>query len=157
MSAKSLAKLKGRRERGGFILIPHAVMDSAAWKQCGGTAIKMLCALARQFNGRNNGDLCAAASVVPGFAPETRTRALRELRHYGLLTLTRQGGLYGPSLYALTWFAIDQCAGKLEVSATRIPPGDWKGDKPRFKPSITKKMPLRNPKRTATDSDELRN
>lgn len=155
MNPKSRNRQKGRRESGSFVLLPHAVIDSPAWRHCGGTAIKLLCDMARQFNGRNNGDLCAAVSVVPGLAPETRTRALRELRHYGLLILTRQGGLHGPSLYALTWQPIDECSGKLETEATRRPPGDWKGDKSTFRPP-RKKMPVRIPNAAASDSEQVR-
>lgn len=136
----------GRRTSGTFAAIPHAVMDSPAWRQCGGTAIKLLCGLARQYNGRNNGNLCAAASVLPGFAPETRTRALRELQHYGLALQTRQGGLRGPSLYAVTWQAIDDCGSRLEVAPTNTAPGDWKGDKRRFASAPRKKSLLRIPK-----------
>jgi len=153
MTPNTRYRHKGRKASGTFTAIPHAVMDSSGWRQCGGTAIKLLCDLARQFNGRNNGDLCAAATILPGYAPETRARALRELRHYGLLLLTRQGGLHGASLFALTWHAIDDCAGKLQVPPTRTPPGDWKGDKARFK-AKRKKSPLWIPKSTATDSED---
>lgn len=133
MKPPSRAKHKGRRESGTFTLIPHAVQDSPAWRLCSGTGVKLLCDLARQFRGNNNGDLCAAPAIVPGYAPETRTRALRELRHLGLLLLTRQGGLHGPSLFALTWRAIDECGGKLQVSATHKPPSDWQGAKEPFR------------------------
>ena len=153
MTTNARYRHKGRKDSGTFTAIPHAVMDSSGWRQCGGTAIKLLCDLARQFNGRNNGDLSAAETILPGYAPETRSRALRELRHYGLILLTRQGGLHGASLYALTWHPIDECGGKLQVAATRTAPGDWKGDKARFK-GRRKKSPLRIPKLTATDSED---
>lgn len=154
MNPKSRYRHKGRMESGSFLSVPHAVMDSSAWRQCNGTAIKLLLDIARQFNGRNNGDLCAAASVLPGLAPETRTRALRELRHYGLLLLTRQGGLFGPSLYALTWKPIHECGGKLETGATVKPPGTWKGDKAAFRPP-DRKTPVRIPNPAATDSEQV--
>lgn len=141
VKARSRARHKGRREHGTFAAIPHAVMDSPAWRLCSGTAIKLLCDLARQYRGNNNGDLCAAAAIVPGYAPETRTRALRELRHYGLLLLTRQGGLHGPSLFALSWNAIDDCGRRLEVAPTVTPPGDWKGAKVAYKPTPRKRKP----------------
>lgn len=153
MTPNTRYRHRGRKESGTFALLPHAVMDSSAWRQCGGTAIKLLCDLARQFNGRNNGDLSAAERILPGYAPETRCRALRELRHYGLVKLTRQGGLFGPSLYALTWHPIDECGGKLHAPPTRTPSGDWKGDKARFK-AKRRKSPLRIPNVTATDSEE---
>ena len=133
MTPNTRLRQKGRKTTGTFTQLPHAVMDSSGWRQCGGTAIKLLCDLGRQYNGRNNGDLCAAEKILPGYAPETRCRALRELRHYGLLVLTRQGGLHGPSLFELTWHPINECGGKLRIPATQLAPGEWKGDKARFK------------------------
>lgn len=136
MKARNRQRHKGRRESGSFTLIPHAVQDCPNWRQCSGTAIKMLCDVARQYNGRNNGDLCAALSILRPLgwtSPDTVTWALRELRHYGFLLLTRQGGLHAPNLYALTWHPVDDCGGKLEVTATRVASGDWKAPRERFK------------------------
>ena len=136
MKPRSRRKHKGRSESGTFTMIPHAVQDSANWRQCSATAIKMLCDLARQYNGRNNGDLCAALSILRRYGwrhPETVLWALRELRHYGLLVLTRQGGLLAPSLFAVTWHAIDDCGGKLDCAATTVAPGQWKEPRERFK------------------------
>lgn len=144
MKPRSRQKHKGRRECGGFSLIPHRVQDCANWKQCSGTAIKLLCALVRQFNGRNNGDLCAAVSTLRehGFSsPDTITWALRELRHFGLIVLTRQGGLHMPSLYAVTWHPIDGCGGKLECPPSAVAPGDWKEPREPFKRPPKKREP----------------
>lgn len=146
MKPLSRAKHKGRKERGNFTLIPHAVQDSPNWHACSGTAIKLLCDVARQYKGNNNGDLCAAMSVLKpkGWtSPETVNFALRELRHYGLLILTRQGGLHAASLYALSWHAIDDCKGKLDCAATTTPPGCW-----REIPATPYKRPPKNRKRT---------
>ena len=136
MKPRSRQKHKGRRESGSFTAIPHAVQDSPNWAQCSGTAIKLLDTIARQYNGRNNGDLCAALSVLKRYgwtSPDTVTWALRELRHYGFLLLTRQGGLHGPSLYALTWHAIDACDGKLTCAQSgTVAPGTWKEPRERF-------------------------
>lgn len=142
MKPRSRQKHKGRREGGSFSLIPHAVQDSPNWTRCGGTSIKLLCALVRQYNGRNNGDLCAAETVLEAFGirhGETIGRALAELQHYGLIVLTRQGGLNRASLYALTWQPIDECKGKLEVLATHAAPGDWKAPRPDFRPKGRKR------------------
>lgn len=138
MKPRSRLRHKGRSESGGtFTAIPHAIQDCANWRQCSATAIKMLCDVARQYNGRNNGDLCAALSVLRPYgwtAPETVLWALRELRHYGFLLLTRQGGLHAPSLYAVTWKPIDDCGGKLTCAKpSPVPPGDWKQPRERFK------------------------
>lgn len=142
---RSRLKHKGRRESGTFTAIPHAVQDCANWRQCSGTAIKLLCDLARQYNGRNNGDLCAALSVLKprGWtAPETVGFALKELRHYGLLLLTRQGGLHCANLYAVTWHPIDDCGGKLTCAqATRVAPGTWKEPRAPYKRPPKKRKP----------------
>lgn len=57
---------------------------------------------------------------------DTLERALHQLIDAGLIELTRQGGLNRCSLYALTWHAIDECGGKLDVPATRVASGLWK-------------------------------
>lgn len=136
MKPRNREKYKGRKEWGSFTGIPHAVQDSPNWALCGGTAIKLLDTIARQYNGRNNGDLSAALTVIRRYgwkSPDTVTWALRELRHYGLLLLTRQGGLHGPSLYALSWKAIDECGGKLTCAQPgSVAPGTWKEPRERF-------------------------
>lgn len=151
MKPRSRQKHKGRRDGGSFSAIPHAVQDSPNWKRCGGTSIKLLCALIRQYNGRNNGDLCAAESILETHGirhGQTIGRALAELRHYGLIVLTRQGGLNKASLYAVTWHPIDACGGKLDVCPTPAPPGDWKLDHEPFR------LPAR--KRSATTESASR-
>jgi hypothetical protein len=135
MNRRNRAKSKGRRESGNFTAIPHAVQESPNWRHCSGTAIKLLCELARQYRGHNNGDLCAALTILKprGWSsPDTVTWALRELVHYGLIVLTRQGGLNRASLYAVTWLAIDDCGGKLDCEPTRVPGGEWKHERARF-------------------------
>ena len=153
---RSRSKHKGRSESGSFTAIPHAVQDSANWRACSGTAIKLLCELARQYNGHNNGDLGAAITVLKlrGWkSSDTLNNALHELRHYGLIELTRQGGLNMPSLYAVTWHAIDDCKGKLDCAGTRKPSGDWKEQRSEAFKRPRKKTPVRNPKQPATESE----
>lgn len=129
-------RLKGRCESGSFVAMPRAVFFSENWKRCSGTAIKMLIELAEQFKGSNNGDLSAPMVTLKrrGWSsPETVTWALRELRHFGLIVLTRQGGMNVCSLYAVTWRAIDECGGKLDCRATRTPGSEWKLPREPFK------------------------
>ncbi|WP_200935587.1 hypothetical protein [Rhodanobacter sp. Soil772] len=149
MKPRDRAKHKGRKVQGGFTLIPHAVQDGPNWRACGGSAIKLLCDLARQYRGSNNGDLCASMSMLKpkGWtSPETVNYALRELRHYGLIVQTRQGGLHAASLYALTWHAIDECGGKLDCAATTVAPCSW-----RDAPATPFKRPKKN-RKASTDS-----
>ena len=149
MKPRSRRKHKGRSESGTFTAIPHNIQDSANWRQASGTAIKLLCDIARQFNGRNNGDLCASLSVLKpkGWtSPETVTHAARELRHYGFITLTRQGGLYlGASLYALTWIPSTNAAGSSIVPQPLSHPAN--GNSPNRRSSGPRKIasPIRHP------------
>ena len=122
-------KHKGRSESGGFFAIPFAVMDSPNWKALPTRAIKLVCDLGRQYRGKNNGDLSAAWTVMRkrGWkSRDTLDAAIKDALRFGLLEKTRQGGLHKCSLFALTWHGIDECGGKLDVSASRLPSGLWK-------------------------------
>lgn len=143
MKPRSRIRHKGRKISGTFTALPHVVQDSENWRRCSSTAIKLLLDIARLYRSNNNGDL-APATLKSKPASEARTNALRELCHYGLLRLTRQGGLGFPSLYALTWHPIDFCGGKLDCDATTVAPGDWAELKPpyqrRKKPRASSKI-----------------
>lgn len=136
-SARKALRQKGRREAGSFVLIPHVVLDSPNYRRCSGTAIKLLIDLVRQYRGNNNGDL-APSLVRDGPAHQAKAKALRELVHYGLLVQTKHGGLGMPSLYGLTWCAIDHCRNKLEMGATVKPLGYWKDEAPDFEDARAK-------------------
>ena len=125
----SRAKIKSRREGGTYFALPHVVMDSSNYLRLSAKSVKLLNDLGRQYNGKNNGDLCATWSMMKkrGWASaSTSHEALKELLHYGLIIKSRQGGRHSPTLYAMTWHAIDECKGKLDVPETNIPSGEWK-------------------------------
>jgi hypothetical protein len=89
----------------------------------------LLLDLLAQFNGYNNGDLCAAWRLMKrrGWrSKDSLWKALGELRAENWLEVTRQGGKHVASLYALSFFAIDECGGKLDVRATGRPSGAWR-------------------------------
>ena len=128
---------KGRRENGTYFALPHRVMDSRNYLRLSYKAVKLLTDLGRQYNGRNNGDFCAAYSVMRprGWrSKSTLEEALEELLYYGLIILTRQGGRHKANLYGLTWWAIDECRGKLDIQETKVPLGQWKDEKSLFIP-----------------------
>lgn len=131
--SKRRQRLTGRREAGRFVALPHAVLESDAYRGLSAYARALLVDLALQFSGSNNGDLCATFSLMRqrGWTSAgTVHRALVELCDAGLLFQTRQGGRHWPSLYAVTWLAIDECENKLDVPATATPSGLWKLKKP---------------------------
>lgn len=131
--ARNRRKTKGRMDAGGYLALPHAVMASESWRTAPARSIKLLCDLGYAYRGNNNGDLAAAWAVMQkrGWkSRDTLARAIRELLELGLIEKTRQGGLHQCSLYALTWLAIDECDGKLDVPATTKPSGLWREPAP---------------------------
>ena len=130
--ARNRGKTTGKgdgRENGVFMAIPHAIIKSAAWRGLTPKAKVLLIEMFIQFNGKNNGDLCATPVVMAEFGwrgNSTLPAARQELEQAGLIVLTRQGGKNKPNLYAVTWKAIDECGGKLEHPPTHAPLGYWR-------------------------------
>ena len=121
---------RDKRERGRFLALPYAVLTSAAYLGLSPYAIKLLIDLGVQYNGSNNGDLSAAWKLMHprGWrSEETLAKAKRELLQTQLIVETRKG--WRPnraSLYALTFFALDHCDGKLDIAPAGFPYGAWK-------------------------------
>lgn len=102
-------KLKSRRTSGAFAAIPHFVMHSEDFRLRSNSATKILLLILSQYNGRNNGDLCATNSKAKEFgvkSPTTLSDALRELMDKNLIVKTRYPLRQNPggkcSLYAIT-------------------------------------------------------
>jgi len=113
--------------------LPLEVLTHRAWIELTPGAKLVLVALAAQYRGlgRNNGDLSLSVAVLRPFgitSPATIWSAEKQLRAHGLIIRTRQGMKLRntPSLYALTWRAIDKCDGKLSVSAKAAPSNRWR-------------------------------
>ena len=106
----------------GFLHLPHVVTGHADFIRLSGSALKLLIDIAQQYNGRNNGDLCASMTLMRerGWKSNSLlTRKTRELVNKGWIIQTKQGGMgLGPTLYAITWQPIHDCGGKLEVAPT---------------------------------------
>jgi hypothetical protein len=148
MKNQNRYKTTNRKESGGYSSLPHVVQESANWAQCSPMAIKLLMDLLSQFKGSNNGDLCAALRILKpkGWTRgETISNALRELIHYGMIEMTRQGGLHRASLYAVTWKPIDYCNGKLDVNATHVASRLWAQTKPPHVRPIKKRRAVKRP------------
>jgi len=127
--ADKRAKHKGRKGSGPFFGVPHSITDSKAYFSLNGWSAKLILDIGCQYNGHNNGDLCAPYSLMQhrGWnSPSTLNNALKELQEKGFITLTRQGGRNRCNLYAVTWAAIDECKGKLDVKPTSTPSNTWK-------------------------------
>lgn len=140
-------KLKGRTYTGRFFGIPAAVLDSDNYKAMSFKARALLLDLGSQYRGHNNGDLAAAWSIMKrrGWkSKDTLQRALRELLEAGMIEQTRWGGLHCCSLYGVTWLAIDECGGKLDVTATTFGSGLW-----HKKPFAETRIKTRSPPRSS--------
>lgn len=144
-------KVKGRRERKErFALIPSEVIHSDNWARASKPCRALIVDVASQYSGYNNGDLTASITVLRPLgwtSPGTIKELLREADYYGLLVLTRQGGLLiGASLFALGWKPVNPCIDpksrvcKLDdPSMVGITPGRWRIPQPKYRRPRRKK------------------
>ena len=131
MSSQSTKRLrqKGRQTTSRFIMFPTELLLHENFRTLSPRATKYVVDLASQYNGRNNGDLSAPISRMRdrGWnSSDQLFKAKRELIDRGIIKISRQGGLNKCNLYALNWFQIDECDGKLDISPTQTAPKDWK-------------------------------
>jgi hypothetical protein len=127
--AHNRSKTKSRSDAGGYAALYRHVARHPDYQNLSGNAVKLLMDLALQYNGRNNGDLTAAFSVVGQRVRLSKTSIRKftsELLEAGLIVCTREGRFINPggvcALYALTWKPIDECSGKqLTVGPTSTP------------------------------------
>mgnify|MGYP004379708931 CR=1 FL=1 len=131
MNTRDLKRLriKGRRTTSFFVMFPYHVLDHAVFKTLSTRATKLVMDLAAQYRGHNNGDLCAPLSLMRkrGWnSSDQLHKAKKELIEKDVILVARQGGCNKANLYALTWFPIDECNGKLDVASTKTAPVKWK-------------------------------
>lgn len=93
-----------------FAAIPHSVIDSPAFSDLNGQAVRLLLIIARQNNGNNNGLLQATFKYCKprGIGSEhTLKNAIADLISHGLIVRTRSRGVNNGkniwAFYALTW------------------------------------------------------
>ena len=135
MSSRSEQMLgkKGRRMNDSFVMMPHHVLAHDNFKTLSPRATKFLMDLLAQFRGNNNGDLCATLKTMGerGWnSSDQLHKAKNELIEKDVIIVARQGGLNKCSLYAVTFFPIDECKGKLDVVPTRTAPVNWRNRLP---------------------------
>lgn len=132
MSKRSFGFLN-KSEPGGYVQFPHIVLRSQSFTNLSAHAIKLMTDLLSQFYGSNNGDLCATYSLMHkrGWKSKgTLNRAIKELVSTGFIEVSRQGGRHKCSLFALTFYAVDECKGKLEIMHTTKPKSLWRKGEP---------------------------
>ena len=123
-----MARKKPRQFAGGFLALPHALLHSPAFRSLSYKAVKLLLDIASQFNGKNNGDLCAAwkIMVARGWKSEqTLQVAKNELLQAGMIAETRKGRRPNVcSLYGITWQPLNP-SDKFEIEPFAFPVGAW--------------------------------
>ena len=120
-------------ENGAYSALYRCVSRSEAFGNLSGHAVKLLMEFMSNYYGSNNGDLSAAYSTLHkrGWKSKgTLNRAIKELLVAGFIEISRQGGRNMCSLYALTFYAIDECGGKLEIKSTNKPSSLWRNNEP---------------------------
>ena len=126
-------RIKGRQTTNPFLSLPHHVLRHETFKTLSTRATKLLVDIAAQYRGNNNGDLSATLSLMRdrGWnSSDQLDKAKKELVGKDVIRVARQGGLNKCNLYALTWFPIDECNGKLDIAPTTTAPVDWKKGSP---------------------------
>lgn len=132
VSERKRPRIKGR-SIASFLQLPHFVINTPQWAALTGNEVKMLIEIASQYNGSNNGDLSYPRSKYPvrGWSGiDVAHRALTSLKEKGWILLTRQGGRQGCSLYAVTFFPMDE-SDKHPCHREHKPSHLWKRVQPR--------------------------
>lgn len=106
--ARTLEQTHGRATHAIFIGLPRKVANSLAFTSLTPLARALYIDLRRQYNGRNNGDICAADGILGpyGWSHSTIHKLLKELQLHCLIRKTRQGGIASmskmPTLYGFS-------------------------------------------------------
>jgi hypothetical protein len=125
------SKLTGKGSGASFVQVPHRLLNEKKYCELSPIAVKLLFDLYAEYRGSNNGDFSIAWRLMQprGWkSKQTLYKARNQLLEKGFLVQTRFGGRNYCSLYAVTWQAIDECNGKLEIPPTRVAPGTWKSE-----------------------------
>lgn len=112
-----------------FVPLFYHVIRNPKYHQLKATSKALLVDIYAQYQGFNNGDLSCSWGIMKecGWkSKETLYSALKELLDNKFIELTRQGNFYKCSLYAVTWLAIDECKGKIDVKSTNVPSNTFK-------------------------------
>jgi len=119
---------KAKRGGGGYIPLPYDVIRSPAFAALPAYAVKLLFDLLADYNQRNNGDFSVAWKLMQkrGWkSRDTLGKAIKALEDGGWIIRSRQGHRKQCTLYAVTFYAVDECDGKLDIKATGSPLGSW--------------------------------
>ena len=128
--------MKNRGSHADFIGISRDVANSVAFVTLSHVTRALYVDLRRQYNGHNNGDICAADGMLEkyGWSHSTIHKHLKPLLERGLIVKTRQGGIGAmsrtPCLYGFTDEAIH--ANPAKGISGAIPMFDYRNFRPEF-------------------------
>lgn len=128
-ATRSKGRYYGGRDGDKFSAWPKECAEHWNFYQRTHIAKALLFELLGQYNRRNNGDLTTAWSVLKDRGWKSRDtlfKAAQELLSTGWIVKTRQGGRNRCNLYALTFFDIDDCGGKVEIYKPGIRLSYWR-------------------------------
>src|SRR3569833_4094263 len=126
--ARNWAMARGRRDSHTYVQFQHRMLRDRRLLSLSGRACHALLYLASQYKGYNNGDLSIAWSIARTIGDRSngnQRAGVIELLDAGFVIQTRLGGRNRCALFALTWFGIGECGGKLDIPASPVPPNDW--------------------------------
>lgn len=149
-------RLKGRQTTKSFVMFPHDVMEHERFRTLSPRASKLLLDIASQYRGNNNGDLCATFNQMKkrGWrSSDQLNKAKKELVEKEFLLVSRQGGLNKPTLYAITWFPVHECGGKLDIKPTTTASRNWRESQSVVRTTECKAGPLAEPMNPTTICD----
>jgi hypothetical protein len=149
---------KGNRIGEGFVALPYSVLNSPLFLALSPHAVKLLLDVAAQYRGDNNGDLSAAWKLMQprGWRSEaTLHKAKHELLEAGFLYEARTG--HRPnvcSLFALTWFALDD-NDKFDAGAkARFTRGEFRFKAPLTVIPTARKNAAPTPRRVVANTEQ---
>ena len=154
MSKDKRARIKGRRESGSFLRLPHDWICSREFRLLSPRANKAFTDLAGQYRGNNNGALSLPRGSQKDFGWSSHhalKSALDELEEKGWIIKTRQGDKNTASLFALTIWAVDECDGKHWYPPSKVPAHLW-----RTKNSMGRIVPAHGSNQPLSGTDEHR-
>lgn len=125
-----MGRLSAKRKEfpGGFLMLPAELLNCTKYRALSSSSVKLLIDIGSQFNGKNNGDLCAAWKVMKpkGWRSEqTLNTAKKELLEAGFIAETRKGRRPNLcTLYGITWKPLNP-SPKFDIQPYAFPVGAW--------------------------------
>ncbi len=123
--AKGRKMYRNGRNKGLFVALPHSVTDSNSFRELSSSGKVVTLAIARLFNGQNNGKLAFAerAGQDWGLSQKTTRSALRETEAAGLICKTQAASFTTKRLaaeWAISWRPL--AAGTTVIATSAIFP-----------------------------------